>query len=75
MNDGVTERIVTKCYPGMKSLTYQGIIYFMEDKEKTADSKYEDMQTLEFNIELPANQYINWNRFHICFPIKNKKGV
>ena len=28
--------------------------------------------TLEFNIKLPANQYINWNSIHICFPIERK---
>lgn len=27
---------------------------------------------LEFNIKLQANQYINWNSIHICFPIEIK---
>ena len=72
MNDGVTVRIVTKYYPGMKSVTHQGIIYFVKAKEKTADSKYEDMQTLEFNIELSTNQYINWNRFEYIFVFLSK---
>lgn len=28
--------------------------------------------TLEFNIKLQANQYINWNSIHICFPTEIK---
>ena len=65
------DRSITKCHAGMKSLPYHGIISFVEATNKTADSKYEDMQIKKFNIALPASQYINWNRFHICFLIKN----
>lgn len=28
--------------------------------------------TLEFNIKLQANQYINWNNVQICFSIEIK---
>ena len=38
------DRSVTKCHAGMKFLPYHDIIYFVEATEKTADSKYEDMQ-------------------------------
>ena len=33
------------------------------------------MQTLEFNIKLPANLYMNWNNVHICLPIQIKKST
>lgn len=33
------------------------------------------MQTLEFNIKLPANNYMNWNSVHICLPIQIRNST
>ena len=33
------------------------------------------MQTLEFNIKLPANHYMNWNSVHICLPIQIRNST
>ena len=41
--------------------------------KRSADSTYKDLQSLENNIKLPANQYMNWDSVHICFPMKSKK--
>ena len=58
----------------MLSLAYQGMIYAVKTK-KPADPAYKDFQTLEFKISLPANQCMNWNSVHICFPIQIKKSM
>ena len=63
-----------KCLPGMLPIAYQGMIYAVKTK-KPADPAYKDFQTLEFKISLPANQCMNWNSVHICFPIQIKKSM
>ena len=39
------------------------------EKRKFVDLTYKDF-TLEFNINLPANQYTNFNSLHVCLPIE-----
>ena len=70
LNDRIMCRDVTKYVQDMEPISYQGMIYYAETKEKIADWAYKDLQTLEFNIELPANQYIYPNSFHICLLIE-----
>lgn len=47
------------------------------NKERTGWATYKDFQTLEFNTKLPANQYMNLNKIHICCPfyIKSTTNV
>ena len=45
------------------------------DKKVIADLNCIDLQTLELKINLPANQYMNWNSFHLCLPIMIKKST
>ena len=40
-----------------------------------ADSTYKDLQTLKFNIKLPANQNRNWSRVHISLLLKIKSST
>ena len=40
-----------------------------------ADSTYKDLQTLKFNIKLPANQNRNWSRVHITLLLKIKSST
>ena len=50
-------------------------MYAVKIKHVPADSTYKDLQTLEFNIRLSANQYMNWNSVHICLPTKIKSST
>ena len=46
--------------PAILPLAYQGMIYSVKAKKgNPTDSTYKDLQTLQFSIKLPANQYIN----------------
>ena len=44
---------------GMLPLRYQGMIYTERTKKTLVDANYKDRQTLEFNIKLPVNHYMN----------------
>lgn len=59
---------------GMLPLRYQGITYTVRTKKVLADANYKDRQTLEFNIKLPVNHYMNQISIHICFLITIKKS-
>ena len=64
-----------KYLPVMLPRAYQGMIYDVRTKKVPAYSTYKNLQTLEFNIKLPENQYMNWNSVHICLPIKVKSNT
>ena len=53
---------------------YHGLIYFAETIRDPADSTSKDLHTVEFEVKLSLNQYVNLNSVHLCFPIKIKKG-
>ena len=74
LKDRIIDQYLPKYLPGMPPLAYQGMIYTVKTK-KPADSTHKDLQTLEFNIKLPANQYMNWNSLHTCFPIQILKKI
>lgn len=59
----------------MLPLPYQGMIYAVRTKNVLADSTYKGLWILEFNDKLPANQYMNWNIFHIFLSIKIKSST
>ena len=59
----------------MLPLAYQGMIYAVRTKNVLADSTYKGLWILEFNDKLPANQYMNWNIFHIFLSIKIKSST
>lgn len=54
----------------MEPIFYQGISQYAETEDKITDWTYKHLKTLELDIELRTNQYINLNSFHVCFPIK-----
>ena len=58
--------------PGLGKVFYQGQIAGAQAKRKRADPNYTDKNTLQFNVVLTANPYTNFNRMHICLPIKVK---
>ena len=51
------------------------MIFNVLTKGKPADLSYRDMQNIEFHILLPANDYINLNSMHLCFPIRVLKST
>ena len=44
-------------------------------KRKYADQSYKNKKVIEFNVQLTANDYTNFQNVHLCFPIKIKSAV
>ena len=72
MKRGTVDAELIRYLPGITDISYQGMIYVARIKKVPVDSTHKDFQTLEFNIKLPANQYMNLNSVHICLPIQIK---
>ena len=47
-------------------------MHLTETKSKYADESYKSKKVIEFNVQLTANHYINFQKVHLCFPIKIK---
>ena len=61
--------------PGLAKPTYQGQISGMQEKKACADDTYRDLKIAEFNIQLAANQYMNFYNVHLVFLLKIKKRM
>ena len=55
---------------GLADCATQGQINYFMNKRKYSDETYKDKNTLEFNIQLNANHYTNFNSINIGLPIK-----
>ena len=64
-----------KYIPGLAKAAYQGQLEKTETKRKYADDSYKGKKVIEFNIQLAGNQYTNFHKTHLCFPIKIKSAV
>lgn len=61
-----------KYIPDLADRAPQGQVDSFNTKRKHANEIYKDENILEFNIQLNANHYRNFNSMHICLPIKTK---
>ena len=64
-----------KYVPGLAKAAYQGQLEKTETKRKYADDSYKGKKVIEFNMQLAGNQYTNFHKTHLCFPIKIKSAV
>ena len=64
-----------KYVPGLAKAAYQGQLEKTETKRKYADDSYKGKKVIEFNIQLAGNQYTNFHKTHLCFPIKIKSAA
>ena len=62
-----------KYIPSLAKPTYQGKISGTQEKRAYADDMYRDLKIAEFNIQLTANQYMNFHNVHLVFPLRIKK--
>ena len=46
-----------------------------ETKRKYADESYKNKKVIEFNVQLTANHYTNFQNVHLCFLIKIKSAA
>ena len=64
-----------KYIPVLTKAAYQGQLVKAETKRKYADDSYKGKKVIEFNMQLAGNQYTNFHKTHLCFPIKIKSAV
>ena len=61
-----------KYIPGLPKIGYQGQLSGTEIKRKYADESYKNKKVIEFNVQLTANHYTNFQNVHLCFPVSIK---
>ena len=66
---------ILKYMPGLAKLGYQVQLYSTEMKRKYTDDTYKGKKVIEFNVQLTANHYSNFQNVHLCFPMKIKSAA
>ena len=64
-----------KYIPGLAKLGYQGQLHSTETKSKYAGDKYKGKKVIEFNVQLTANHYSNFQNVRLCFPMEIKSAA
>ena len=59
---------LVKYIPGLADVATQGKVDNFNNKRKYANENCKDKNTLEFNIQLTKNHYINFSALYVCFP-------
>ena len=59
--------------PGLAKPIYQGQISATVGKKVYSDDTYRDLKIATFNIQLSANQYMNFHDVHLVFPLRIKE--
>ena len=72
---GSAPRKLIRYIPGLVKPTYQGQISGTQENRAYADDTYRDLKIAEFNIQLTANQYMNFHNVHLVFSLRIKKGT
>ena len=72
---GQAEGPLIRYLPGLAKPLYQGQIKGTIEKRAYADNTYQDLKTVEFNIQLSSNQYMNFHNVHLVFRMKIKKST
>ena len=60
---------------GLAKVGFQGQLHSTETKRKYADDTYKNKKVLEFNVQLMKRHYANFQKVHLCFPLKFKLAV
>ena len=60
-----------KYIPGLAKIGYQGQFLGTETKRKYADESYKNKKVIEFNVQLTANHYTN---FQFSFVVQQKES-
>ena len=74
ISTGKYDADIARYIPGILEMKFQGMLEDIDTREKVADSSYNEMEELDFQILLTENYYINPNSIHLCFTMKIKKS-
>ena len=58
--------------PGLAKIGYQGLLHKTETKRKYVGKSYKNKKVIEFDVQLTANHYTNFQNVYLCFPITTK---
>ena len=61
--------------PGMTKISRQGQIYSMDPQRVCISPNLLDLRTFAFNMLLTADTSANFNKMHLCIPLKIKKTL
>ena len=61
--------------PGLSKPLYQGQVNGTTERKAFADDTYKDLKVAEFSMQLSNNEYMNFHRVHLVFPMKIKKEI
>ena len=61
--------------PGMTKISRQGQIYSMDPQRVCISPNLLDLRTFAFNMLLTADTSANFNKMHLCIPLKIKKNL
>ena len=64
-----------KYIPGLAKVAYQGQLRSTETERKYVENSCRNKKVIEFNVQLTANHYTNFQNVHLCFPIKIKSAA
>ena len=70
---GSAPRNLIRYISGLAKPIYQGQIRGAVEKKAHADDTYRDLKIATFNIQLSANQYMNFHNVHLVFSLRIKK--
>ena len=67
IDKGEYDAEIASYIPGTLDLVFQGMLDKITTSEQPAHLSYKDKETLDFQLFLDKNQYINLNSLHTCF--------
>ena len=63
---------ILRYIPGLAKIGCQGQLNLIEMKRKYADDTYKNEKVIEFNVQITKGYYLNFQKVHLCFPLKFK---
>ena len=74
-DDDSMDYCLIRYLPGMAKISRQGQIYNMDPQRVYVSPNLSDLRTFVFNMLLTADTSSNFNKMHLCIPLKIKKTL
>ena len=74
-DDDSMDYCLIRYLPGMAKISRQGQIYNMDPQRVYVSPNLSDLRTFVFNMLLTADTSANFNKMHLCIPLKIKKTL
>ena len=74
-DEGKADESLARYLPGLTNVSRQGKLYNIIGRRTYASSTYTNKKTLEFTIQLAANNFSNFSMMYVVLPIQIKKST